>query len=62
MQGTPADHSPGGPRQLLRRLRDVMAGSASAQQRLDQVVTTIAADLHADVVLGLATLRQQWGN
>ena len=49
MQGTPADHSPGGPRQLLRRLRDVMAGSASAQQRLDQVVTTIAADLHADV-------------
>ncbi len=49
MQGTPADHSPGGPRQLLRRLRDVMAGSASAQQRLDQVVATIAADLHADV-------------
>ncbi|MFN4283255.1 MAG: phosphoenolpyruvate--protein phosphotransferase [Alphaproteobacteria bacterium] len=49
MQGAPAEHSPGGPRQLLRRLRDVMAGSASAQQRLDQVVATIAADLRADV-------------
>jgi phosphotransferase system enzyme I (PtsP) len=49
MQRTPAEHNPGGPRQLLRRLRDVMAGQASAQQRLDQVVGTIAADLHADV-------------
>ncbi|HEY4136274.1 MAG TPA: phosphoenolpyruvate--protein phosphotransferase [Alphaproteobacteria bacterium] len=49
MQATPAENSPGGPRQLLRRLRDVMAGKASAQERLDQVVAIIAADLHADV-------------
>ena len=38
-----------GPRRLLRRLRDVMAGPASAQQRLDQVVTIIAADMVAEV-------------
>jgi phosphotransferase system enzyme I (PtsP) len=38
-----------GPRHLLRRLRDVMAGPASAQQRLDQVVTIIAADMVAEV-------------
>ena len=38
-----------GPRRLLRRLRDVMAGPASAQERLDQVVTVIAADMVAEV-------------
>ncbi|MEE8559814.1 MAG: phosphoenolpyruvate--protein phosphotransferase [Alphaproteobacteria bacterium] len=38
-----------GPRRLLRRLRDVMAGPASAQDRLDQVVKIIAADMVAEV-------------
>ena len=49
MSVVPAEHSPGGPRQLLRRLRDLMAGKASAQERLDQLVVAIAADLRADV-------------
>ncbi len=48
MQPVPA-HSPGGPRQLLRRLRDVMADTASAQERLDHVVKIIAADMVAEV-------------
>ncbi len=38
-----------GPRRLLRRLRDVMAGSDSAQERLNQVVKVIAADMVAEV-------------
>jgi phosphotransferase system enzyme I (PtsP) len=36
-------------RRLLARLRDVMAGSGSAQERLDKVVTLIAADMVAEV-------------
>ncbi len=36
-------------RRLLGRLRDVMAGSGSAQNRLDKVVTLIAADMVAEV-------------
>ncbi len=39
----------GGPRALLRRLREVMAASASPQQRLDEVVTIIAGNLVAEV-------------
>ncbi len=38
-----------GPRVLLRRLREVMAGSGSAQERLDQVVRVIAANMVAEV-------------
>ncbi|MDP6352011.1 MAG: phosphoenolpyruvate--protein phosphotransferase [Alphaproteobacteria bacterium] len=38
-----------GPRRLLRRLRDVMAAPVAAQQRLDQVVRIIAADMVAEV-------------
>ncbi len=38
-----------GPRVLLRRLREVMAGSGSAQERLDQVVRVIAANMIAEV-------------
>jgi phosphotransferase system, enzyme I, PtsP len=38
-----------GSRRLLRRLRDVMAGSGSAQERLDQIVRIIAADMVAEV-------------
>ncbi len=38
-----------GSRRLLARLRDVMAGEGSAQVRLDQIVTTIATDLVAEV-------------
>jgi phosphotransferase system enzyme I (PtsP) len=48
MQTQPAN-SVGGPRQLLRRLRDVMADTASAQGRLDHVVKIIAADMVAEV-------------
>jgi phosphotransferase system enzyme I (PtsP) len=48
MQPHPAN-SAGGPRQLLRRLRDVMADTASAQERLDHVVKIIAADMVAEV-------------
>ncbi len=38
-----------GPRILLRRLREVMASRRSAQQRLDQVVLLIAANMVAEV-------------
>lgn len=48
MKPHPAN-SAGGPRQLLRRLRDVMADTASAQERLDHVVKIIAADMVAEV-------------
>ena len=35
----------GGPRVLLRRLREVMAEPVSAQDRLDKVVVLIAANM-----------------
>src|SRR6185437_545895 len=38
-----------GSRRLLRRLRDVMAGSGTAQERLNQIVKIIAADMVAEV-------------
>jgi phosphotransferase system enzyme I (PtsP) len=38
-----------GSRRLLRRLRDIMAGSGSAQGRLDKIVGLIAADMVAEV-------------
>jgi phosphotransferase system enzyme I (PtsP) len=38
-----------GPRVLLRRLREVMAGSGSGQERLNQVVQVIAANMVAEV-------------
>ena len=38
-----------GARRLLGRLRDVMAGSGNAQERLDQIVQLIAADMEAEV-------------
>src|SRR5712671_6700630 len=38
-----------GSRRLPRRLRDVMAGSGTAQERLDQTVRLIAADMVAEV-------------
>jgi phosphotransferase system enzyme I (PtsP) len=41
--------SPGGPRILLRRLREIMAEKASAQTRLDKLVTVIAANMVAEV-------------
>ncbi|MCK6453138.1 MAG: GAF domain-containing protein, partial [Alphaproteobacteria bacterium] len=37
------------PRQLLRRLRDIMAGAGSAQERLDRIVKIIAAEMVAEV-------------
>ena len=41
--------SPAGPRVLLRRLREVMAEPISAQDRLDKIVTQIAANMVAEV-------------
>ena len=38
-----------GPRVLLRKLREVMAEPIGAQQRLDKVVTLIAANMFAEV-------------
>ncbi|HXQ52986.1 MAG TPA: phosphoenolpyruvate--protein phosphotransferase [Stellaceae bacterium] len=38
-----------GSRRVLRRLRDTMAGSGTAQQRLDAVVHTIAGEMVAEV-------------
>src|SRR6516225_4528156 len=52
MQG-PRDHvmraALGGPRVLLRRLREVMAEPVSAQERLDKIVVLIAANMVAEV-------------
>jgi phosphotransferase system, enzyme I, PtsP len=39
----------GGPRTLLRRLREIMAEATSAQQRLNKLVTVIAANMVAEV-------------
>jgi phosphotransferase system enzyme I (PtsP) len=39
----------GGPRGLLRRLREIMAEQASAQTRLDKLVMVIAANMVAEV-------------
>src|SRR5215470_16874720 len=39
----------GGPRVLLRRLREVMAEPISAQERLDKIVVLIAANMVAEV-------------
>ena len=36
-------------RRLLRRLRDIMAGSAAAQERLDRIVRIVAAEMVAEV-------------
>jgi phosphotransferase system, enzyme I, PtsP len=41
--------SQGATRRLLRRLRDIMAGSGTAQQRLDRIVKTVAAEMVAEV-------------
>lgn len=38
-----------GPRLLLRRMREIMAGSGTAQERLDQVVSSIASNMVAEV-------------
>ncbi|MEQ8601812.1 MAG: phosphoenolpyruvate--protein phosphotransferase [Marivibrio sp.] len=38
-----------GSRQLLKRLRDVMAGGGAAQERLDKIVRLIARDMVAEV-------------
>src|SRR3569833_4418655 len=39
----------GGPRVLLRRLREVMAEQVSAQDRLDKIVVLLAANMVAEV-------------
>ena len=45
----PAAVPSGGPRLLLRRLREIMADRASAQARLDRLVAVIAANMVAEV-------------
>lgn len=45
MDGSPKT----GHREALRRLRDVMAGTGSAQDRLDQIVRIVAAEMAAEV-------------
>src|SRR6266540_4740901 len=49
----PRDHvmrgASGGPRVLLRRLRETMAEKVSAQERLDKIVVLIAANMVAEV-------------
>ncbi|MGE0257489.1 MAG: phosphoenolpyruvate--protein phosphotransferase [Alphaproteobacteria bacterium] len=48
-----ASHAPSEPvsttRRLLRRLRGIMAGSSTAQERLDQIVRVVAAEMAAEV-------------
>lgn len=41
--------APGGPRLLLRRLREIMAEPVAAQDRLDKIVVLIAANMVAEV-------------
>src|ERR1700712_4437071 len=41
--------APGGPRLLLRRLREVMAAPVTAQARLDRIVVLIASNMVAEV-------------
>ncbi len=52
MTGTTASRGVGrggGPREMLRHLRDVMAGSGTPQERLDSIVKIIARALGAEV-------------
>jgi phosphotransferase system enzyme I (PtsP) len=46
---TEAGGSVSGTRRLLRRLRDIMAGSGTAQERLDRIVRVVAAEMVAEV-------------
>lgn len=46
MQGHPGA---AGPRRLLKRIRDLMAAGGAGQERLDQIVKFIAADMVAEV-------------
>ena len=46
---TEAAASVSGTRRLLRRLRDIMAGSGTPQERLDRIVRDIAAEMVAEV-------------
>ena len=39
----------GGPRVLLRQLRETMAEPLASQDRLDKIVNLIAENMHADV-------------
>src|SRR5262249_56213744 len=45
----PPQLAAGGPRVLLRRLREIMAERQSAQARLDKLVSVIAANMVAEV-------------
>src|SRR5690606_38378160 len=45
----PTRGAPGGPRLLLRRLREAMAEPVNAQARLDRIVVLIASNMVAEV-------------
>lgn len=49
MEPGPAKDPAVGARRLLARLRDIMAGSGAAQDRLDKITKTIAHEMSADV-------------
>src|SRR5437899_3064596 len=46
---TEAGGSVSATRRLLRRLRDIMAGSGTAQERLEQIVRVVASEMVAEV-------------
>ena len=46
---TEAGGSISGTRRLLRRLRDIMAGSGTPQERLDRIVRFVASEIVAEV-------------
>lgn len=46
---TPEERADASPRRLLAHLRDIMAGSGTAQDRLDRIVQIIAAEMDAEV-------------
>ena len=48
-ESSPASGPVTGTRRLLRRLRDVMATSAAAQERLDRIVRLVAGEMVAEV-------------
>ena len=50
----------GGPRVLLRRLREIMAEPVSAQARLDKIVVLIAANMVAEVC-SVYVMRGEYG-
>ena len=49
----------GGPRLLLRRLREIMAEQTSAQMRLNKLVSVIASNMVAEVCSAMISRRRR---